>query len=91
MTRRNTVQAEAPSETAACSMRAVHARGEAASTSRSAKGMTMTTCAQHQAEEGAAKPDLREEAQERDAEHDMRDHQRRHEQAPCIASRPGKR
>jgi hypothetical protein len=36
--------------------------------------------AQHQAEEGAGHADLREEAQEGDAEHDMGHHQRRHEQ-----------
>jgi hypothetical protein len=31
-------------------------------------------CGQHQAGEGAAQPDLGEEAQEGDAQHDVRDH-----------------
>jgi hypothetical protein len=47
--------------------------------------------AQHQAEEGAGDADLREEAQEGDAEHDMGHHQRRHEQRAVKTSRPGKR
>ena len=77
--RRSTVHSEAPSETAACSMARSRPIAEA-SVRRSAKGSTITMCASTRPDEGAAQPDLGEEAQEGDAQHDVRDHQRRHEE-----------
>ena len=77
--RRSTVPSEAPSEIAACSIERSSPTAEA-SVRRSAKGSTITICASTRPDEGAAQTELGEEAQEGDAQHDVRDHQRRHEE-----------